>query len=97
MLRNMRITVITIVVNAFRTVSKSKEKKVEKLEISWRVKIIQASSSALVRILTRDLMPHSDSSERPTAINAVVKKLAKSKIIIIIKTIIHEENTNGTN
>ena len=82
-LRDMKVTIIPIVIGALDTIPKGLVQGLEELEIRERVETIQTIALLrLARILSRVLETccHSNSCEKPSA-NAGVKNLKRSKII----------------
>ena len=84
---NMKVTIISIGISVFGTVTKGLLKGVEDLEVGRRVETIETTvllrTARILRIVqeTWEDCCHSDSSEKPSA-NAGVKNSQKSKIMI---------------
>ena len=79
----MKVTIVPIVIGAFRTITKGSSKDLEDLEVGGRVETIQMTTLLrTARILRRALETwgdcHSKSSEKPSA-NADVKNSKKVK------------------
>ena len=66
----MKVTVITVIIGAHRTIAKGFVKKLEKLEIGGRAETLQTTallrSARIVRRI-EETCCHSDSTKRPSA------------------------------